>query len=395
MKTDLRSRKKTQKDDSKLWQRFLRHIGVVTLLMIGLGLLFAPQKAYGQQPEIGNGLLYLQSDAPSHSKITHRSQPLGDESSTIVEPFIPAGCSALGLYASPHGPWVAVDVTCEASGFVQVINAVSGQSIGLDADLVQNSTFLNWSPTGNEIILRVGNLPTSHVYQIQINSGKYEQLPVPGNVYDIALSTNGSRMIYSLTWGLGHGSETWIADIDGGNAQQVLLEPSHIIAFAHWSPSGNDIAYIRMPDSNIPFTVGELWFMGGNGENPTLLGDADAGHGYRPVWSPDGQEIAFVFREQKDEATDSSGDEANFDPQKLISNIYIAKLNDKSIFSVTNFDNALTETPVWSPDGAYLAFNTTAGGNGKDIWIFDKKNNSLVQVTHGANARNPTWLSVP
>lgn len=207
--------------------------------------------------------------------------------------------------------------------------------------------------------------------------------------------TNGRRMIYSLTQGLGYGSETWIADIDGGNAQRVLVEPNHIIAFAHWSPSEKEIAYIRMPDSNIPFTIGELWVMGGDGENPALLGYADAGHGYRPAWSPDSQQIAFVVREQNGEEIDSTGYDADYIADKLISNIYIADLRDRKILKMTRFEGALTETPVWSPDGEYLAFNTTAGGSGMDIWVLDMLNNKLNQVTHGANTRYPTWLSVP
>ncbi len=306
-----------------------------------------------------------------------------------------AGCATLGMYASPHGPWLAIDITCEASGFVQVINVASGKGVDLDLNLTQDSSFLNWAPTGNEIILRDGNLPNSRVYQIQINSGKHQQLSVPGNTYDIALSTNGRRMIYSLTQGLGYGSETWIADIDGGNAQRILVEPNHIIAFAHWSPSEKEIAYIRMPDSNIPFTIGELWVMGGDGENPALLGYADAGHGHRPAWSPDSQQIAFVVREQNGEEIDSTGYDADYIADKLISNIYIADLRDRKILKMTRFEGALTETPVWSPDGEYLAFNTTAGGSGMDIWVLDILNNKLNQVTHGANARHPAWLSVP
>jgi len=54
-----------------------------------------------------------------------------------------------------------------------------------------------------------------------------------------------------------------------------------------------------MPDSNIPFTVGELWVTNGDGNNPVLLGEADAGHGYEPAWSPDGAQIAFLGRENK------------------------------------------------------------------------------------------------
>jgi Tol biopolymer transport system component len=271
---------------------------------------------------------------------------------------------------------------------VQLINAHSGNIVDLDPVLTQKSKFLNWSPTGNEIVLRVGSLPNSQIYTVQVNSGRFEQLPVPGNVYDVALSVNRTRMIYSLTRGLGYGSETWIADINGRNAQRVLNEPRHVIAFAHWSPAGRDIAYIRMPDSDVPFTVGELWVMGGDGQNPTFIGNADAGHGYEPAWSPDSQEIAFVVREEL-------GQEANYDADKLVSNIYIANLSNQDLSSVTQFDGALTETPVWSPDGEFLAFATTAGGSGIDVWVLNKHNRQLSQVTDGLNSRYPTWLSIP
>lgn len=379
-------------------EKLLILFGATILLVIGIGLLFSPLVVYGkQQDTIGDGLVYLQSDTPGRSKITHKPNPLGNEGSTIAETSIPAGCTALGMYASPHGPWLAVDVSCEASGFVQIINVASGKVVDLDAPLTRDNTFLNWAPTGNEVILRTGNLPDSQIYLIQVNSGKFRKLPVPGNVYDLALSTNSRRMIYSLTWGLGYGSETWIADVDGGNAQRVLTEPNHIIAFAHWSPSEKEITYIRMPDSNIPFTIGELWVMGENGQNPILLGSADAGHGYRPAWSPDGKKIAFVVREQNDEETETlarnSG--ADYVADKLVSNIYLADLNDKNIYSVTEFHNTLTETPVWSPDGEYIAFSITLGDNGSNIWIYETRSQQLKQVTQGEEANYPSWLSLP
>jgi dipeptidyl aminopeptidase/acylaminoacyl peptidase len=146
------------------------------------------------------------------------------------------------------------------------------------------------------------------------------------------------------------------------------------------------LAYIRMPDSNIPFTVGELWVADGNAGNAVLLGAADAGHGYEPAWSPDGAKIAFVGRENKDDvAADQVAD-------RLVSNIYMADVKSRKVDNLSRFGGALVENPTWSPDGAALAFSTNAGGQGMDMWTFDAKGNQLAQVTHSANARYPSWL---
>jgi dipeptidyl aminopeptidase/acylaminoacyl peptidase len=309
-----------------------------------------------------------------------------DTSSVLAATDVPGRCEISGLHAAPKGQWVAVQVNCEDGGFVQVVHALSGQVRSLDADLNRDSIFLGWAPTGNEMIVKVDVVSNPRIYLVNVASGKAEQLPVPWSTYNVALSHNGKRMICSLTRGLGYGSETWIADVDGRNAKRVLSDPAHIIAFAHWSPSGDRIAYIRMPDSNIPFTVGELWVMDGEGNNPALLGEADAGHGYEPAWSPDGEQIAFVVRENEhDRAADQQA-------ARLVSNVYVVNMNDREVSAVTQFESALTETPVWSPDGEFLAFSATAG-DGADVWAFEMKGKKLHRVTHGANAQCPTWLS--
>jgi Tol biopolymer transport system component len=176
-----------------------------------------------------------------------------------------------------------------------------------------------------------------------------EHLPVPEETYDVAFSPDGERVLFAVTEGLGHGSELWMMNRDGSSLTRLVSEQRHILALPRWSPDGKRWAYIRMPDSEVPFPVGELWVM--DGKNARLLSDwADAGRGYGPVWSPDGQTVAFVARENVADRL------ADLLLSRLESNLYLADIATGRVQAVTRFENAWIEEPVWSPDGHQLIF---------------------------------------
>src|SRR5207237_7525887 len=63
-----------------------------------------------------------------------------------------------------------------------------------------------------------------------------------------------------------------------------------------WSPDDRSIAYERLSDSPSPFLAAGLWVMNSSGSLQRRLADTDGGHGFTPVWSPDGRRLAYVAR---------------------------------------------------------------------------------------------------
>jgi TolB protein len=151
-----------------------------------------------------------------------------------------------------------------------------------------------------------------------------------------------------------------------------------------FSPDGDQIAFIKTPDSPTPFTVGELWIMSADGTNPQKLADVDAGHGYAANWSPDGARIAFVKRENpEDESANQSSD-------SLISNIYLVNIENGEQTQLTHFSKGRVETPHWSPDGNTLAFNKVLNGR-MEVQIADANSGKILSLLKETNGY-PAWL---
>lgn len=269
-------------------------------------------------------------------------------------PFaIPPNCGLFNVFPAPVGKFMAMELSCPSGQTVLFLDTSAPQ--GPEAAVAQpvtdvDSHFLAWTFDGKAAYLKIDSLGTPQVVRVSTN-GARDFIPITEFTYDLATSPNKGEFTFTFSRGLGQGSELWLAKRDGKVVEQMYADQFHYISFAHYSPDAGQIAFIKIADSQTPFTVGELWIINNDGSNPRKLADADAGHGYAANWSPDGKRIAFVVRENPDdERADQSSD-------LLISNIYIVEIESQALTKVTNLEAGRVETPVWSPEGNTFAFD--------------------------------------
>ena len=269
-------------------------------------------------------------------------------------PFsIPINCGLLNIFPSPIGKFTAVELSCPNGQTVLFLDTETASVPQPVTD--SDSHFLAWTPDGRAAYLKVDSLGDARVVRAYAD-GLQDFIPITEFTYDLAPSVKEGEFTFTFSRGLGLGSELWLAKHDGRIVQQLYADQYNYISFARWSPDGSRIAFIKIPDTQTPFTVGELWVMNANGSNARKLADADAGHGYAANWSPDGKKIAFVLRENpEDKSADQTSD-------ALLSNLYFVELDSGIVNQITSFDNARVETPSWSPDGNTLAFNMVLNG---------------------------------
>jgi Tol biopolymer transport system component len=192
--------------------------------------------------------------------------------------------------------------------------------------------------------------------------------------------------------------EIYVINVDG----RGLIKLSNNITPKYnpaWSPDGSKIAF----GSNDKDTAG-IYIMDADGSNPTKLIDTKEISVYdqanpdlrfttgccHPIWSPDGQKIAFQivhyigccawhstnyvinadgshFRELVDQPAGFSAPVWSPDSQKIA------------------FDGS-----VWSPDGKKIAFATDWGGNA-EIHVMNADGTNPVRLTHSGSP----WDSAP
>lgn len=266
---------------------------------------------------------------------------------------IPAGCGLHALYPAPRGAYLAIELSCAFGQAVVWVNTDTGDI--KQAYTEADSHFLAWTPDGRAVYLRVDTINNPQVLRASISSGQ-DLVAIPANTYDLAPQPDGSDFLYSFSRGMGYGSETWLAHNDGSDVKQILSDSMNYLSLLRWSPDGNRIAYIKIPDSATPYTVGELWVAGADGSDARFLARADAGHGFAPAWSPDGTQIAFVVRDNPNDP------EADQSPDALVSHIALVNVETGQSTSLTNFPGARVDAPAWSPDGASLTFTAVLNG---------------------------------
>lgn len=342
-------------------RKYLFSVALLLIWMAGFASACTPAPA--EQAAYQPGFFYLSLQGQPTLLISKDS---GSEPRQQLVLNPPADCTLYALHPAPLGRWIAVEWECSFGPAVELFDSASGTSHFVLSDPTIDSRFLAWQPDGLWLYLKIGTLSVPQTLKVNAATSKAIELPISAFAYDLASSPDGKQVLYSLTKGIGFGSETWVAGPEGQNPSQLSVDAGNIAALAKYSPDGSQIAYILFPDSQAATPAGELWVMDKEGFKKRKLAIADAARGFSPGWSPDGSKIAFVGRDQP----------AN--PDSL--NLSIYDLKTESLVTAPVFPST---QPVWSPDGGQIAFGSQkpigtgggstplAGGDTMNVWLFE------------------------
>ncbi len=219
-------------------------------------------------------------------------------------------------------------------------------------------------PQGGNAVLFASNRSYSFdLYVLFLDSMKLSQLTYfIGNVVSPSPSPDGRRVAFvnRATNGL---ATLWVMDVNGSNAHQFYVGTGDIVSAA-WSPDGHTIAFAMAV--NQPTTY-QVFLIDVNGTGLRQLTRGLTGVGGSIDWSLDGKKI-YIY----------AGPQGNKD-------IYGLDASTGAATRLTNGGNNAAASV--SPDGLWLAFNSTRTGNA-NIFIMHPDGSGIRQVT---NDLEPDW----
>jgi dipeptidyl aminopeptidase/acylaminoacyl peptidase len=222
------------------------------------------------------------------------------------------------------------------------------------------------SPNGMQIAFASDRTGNFDIWLLDLETGELTQLTDhPADDTQPTWSPDGKRIAFTSE--RAGSKDVWVVDVDYGTLEQLTYS-NFIEKGPQWAPNGKRIAFVSDRDGN-----DDVFKMKPGGRKKEQL-TYDLGDQRAAAWSPTSKEIAFTWWEFP----------------RSRANIYAMDKDGGNVRQLTS-RNFYDRGPIWSPNGARIAFYSNRSGN-FDIWTMGADGTDMVQITaHTAKESAPDW----
>ena len=245
------------------------------------------------------------------------------------------------------------------------------------SDMPEGACQPAWSPDGTRLAFispcafNQETYPGASILIMNGDGQEVVRLPfVPGGDFDPAWSPDGTRIAF-----------TSLRDYNRAQVYMINLADNTVTSLSankvrdnqpYWSPDGSQVAFVSTRRG--PY---QIWTMSDNGADQTLFSRSGSLKDTHPVWSPDGQSIMFTQSEVFGGI-----------PRLVVVRVTAGNFLENYVAH----ELLPMREASYSPDGAWIAFESWPDGTNHDIFIMTSNGLGRQRLTDDpAFDFDPAW----